>query len=279
MLNDQTIKLELDLRNGLTRALRKNSSWGKLFGDFIELLRKKRLNAYLFGGTVRDLLLVNVTEPPRDLDIVVDDGSFDFFRHDLATDEIKQNRFGGLKCKFRSLEIDVWPLKSTWAFQKGYRDHISFASLPSTTFFNLDAVVAEIAPAKGVARKVFDCGFFNGVLHKRIECNLTPTEYPELNAVRGFVLGQKTGFHFGNGFCRFLFDLVYVQRRTDFEAVQLQHYKRVRVPQNILMSNVDEMRKLLNKNPESTFQPKFPRTTQKEFGFDPEPPCFEFAKP
>jgi hypothetical protein len=278
MLSERRTRLESELRKRLIRALRKDSSWGRLFGDFIGLIRTNHLTAYLFGGTVRDLLLSNATIPPRDLDLVVDDRSFEFFLNDFRADQIARNRFGGLKCKFNTLEIDVWPLKRTWAFQKGYRQEPSFASLPSTAFFNLDAVVAEIAPAKGKPRAIYDCGFFDGVLHQRIECNLELTEFPELNAVRGFVLAQRTGFHFSNQFCRFLFELVFTTKKTDFETVQIHHYKRIRIPSTVLEENFEQIRRLLNKAPQSTYLPRFPREIQDEFSFEADPLCFEFAR-
>jgi|SRR5258708_4342023 len=103
------------------------------------------------------------------------------------------------------------------------------------------------------------------------------TEYPELNAVRGFVLAQRTGFHFSNRLCRYLLDLSYTKRRMQFDDVQLQHYKRILLPQTLLSHFMDQMRIVLNKNPDSTYLPSFPRSTQREFSFDHGSPYFEFA--
>ncbi|HWA28909.1 MAG TPA: hypothetical protein VG734_24875 [Lacunisphaera sp.] len=279
MLNEKISELESKLRNRLVRALRKDSSWGKLFGEFIHLIKERQLTAYLFGGTVRDLLLLNATQPPRDLDIVVDDSSFEFFLNELPLEKISRNRFGGLKCNFKTLEIDVWPLRKTWAFEKGYRQEFTFGALPTTTFLNLDAIVAEISPPKGRPRRIYESGFFVGVIEKKIDCNLELTEYPELNIVRGFVLSQRTGYHFSNRFCRFLLDLVYAKNPSDFERAQLQHYKRIRIPKKLLHENFEQIRKTLNTNPCSSFLPIFPRTTQQEFTFVPGPYCFEAMTP
>jgi len=265
MLNEKIDLLESELRGRLIRALRKNSSWGKIFGDFIDDIRKENLTAYLFGGTVRDLLVLGAKTPPRDLDLVVDSNAFEYFRHQFQFDRMSSNRFGGIKCKFNT-------------FQKGYRTDVTFRSLPSTAFYNLDAIVAEIVPSKGKSRVIHECGFFKGMINRQIDYNLEITEHPELNAVRGFVLAQRTGFHFSNRLCKFLFDLFFIKKRKHYEDIQLQHYKRVRIPEEVLIWNFEQMRMILNKNPQSTYLPVFPKLIQDEFLFDPEPLCFGFAE-
>jgi len=74
-----------------------------------------------------------------------------------------------------------------------------------------------------------------------------------------------------------MYDLYFKRRHTHFEEVQHKHYKRIRVAQEVIDYNMDELRRILNVNPSSTFLPRFPRQIQEEFWFEPEPLCFEWA--
>lgn len=274
MESERTQPLETSLRRNLTRALRRHSTWGHRFGEIFALLRGLQLNCFLFGGTVRDILLHGPARPPRDLDIVLDAASFEEFASIFPAKLRKRNRFGGIKCDFKAVEIDAWPLESTWALRKGFRSGSGFEVLPSTAFFNLDAIVAEIAPQRWQKRRIFESGFLDGVVRRQIDCNLELTDFPELNVVRGFVFAQKTGFHFSNRFCRFLVESVVRQQRNDFANCQLDHYGKIRFPVDLIVRTVDEIRRILNRDPQSTFLPRFPGETQLEFEFDPDPSWF-----
>lgn len=266
--------LEARLRDDLTRALRRESAWGDLYGEIFGIIRDNGLNCFLFGGTVRDVLINGVAHRPRDLDIVFDESSFDQFSHLFAQSILKRNRFGGLKCVYKGVTIDAWPLQKTWAITKGFASGTDFDVLPKTAFFNLDAIVAEIAPAQWSQRRIFDRGFFEGVKRREIECNLEKTDFPELNIVRGFALAQATGFSFSNSFCHFVVKHLSRIGADEIEALQFDHYKRVRLSGEFIAQTVRSVRDMLAHDSQATFEPKFPnapRLAQLQLEMDPDP--------
>jgi len=274
--------LEANLRDNLGRALRRDSSWGSIYGEVFHLLRENAISAFLFGGTVRDVLLKGVTHRPRDLDIVFDVEGFDCFSSLFSKKIRRRNRFGGLKCSYKGVEIDAWPLHRTWAIAQGLKSGAGFEVLPETAFFNLDAIVAEIAPAQGLQRRIFDRGFFEGVARKQIECNFEPTNFPELNIIRGFVLARSTGFEFSNAFCRFIVEHLDGVTANEIETCQLEHYRRIRLPPDFIRTTVEQIKVSLARLPEGAFPitfPPSPRAAQLRFEMDPDPKWLAFTSP
>ena len=74
----------------------------------------------LFGGMLRDLSLVGNVGFKSDIDLVIDteeDESLDYL---LKTYSAKRNKFGGYRLCLSKWKVDIWMLKSTWAFREGY---------------------------------------------------------------------------------------------------------------------------------------------------------------
>jgi len=274
MLLETSAAYEADLREKLQRALRRESAWGNDYGEVFAKIRDNGLNAFLFGGTVRDIALNGPTHRPRDLDIVFDQKGFDAFCLLFEAGIKRRNRFGGIKCSYRGIEIDAWPLHRTWAIAKGLAPAAGFEILPGTAFFNLDAIVAEIAPVAGTQRRIFERDFYTGVRSRTIDCILDKTDFPDLNIVRGFVLAKGTGFSFSNQFCRFV--TAHLKKRTpeEIESLQFEHYRKVRIPGSLIAETVMAIQEALAANRNSEYSPVFPpaeHAAQLEFEIDPDP--------
>jgi hypothetical protein len=191
-------------------------------------------SSVLFGGTLRSLLWSrlyrNRPGRPRDIDVVVRGVDVEDLRSNLSR-VLRETRFGGLKVQRDNWQFDVWPLHSTWMFSVDQALEASFAQLPFTTAFNLEAIAVEVWPAKaGLPRIVFsgDDQFFEGMAGRFVELNRPENPFPELTVVRGLLLAQALDFHLGPRLAEFIADIGPRIRDTEIESLQLKHYGLVR---------------------------------------------------
>jgi len=150
-------------------------------------------SAFLFGGVLRDLMIYGASATPRDLDIVVSSvtkGMEKLFERTLK----RRNRFGGYCLDSEGWLFDVWELSSTWAFRDGIVAAQGFEDLPRTTFLNIHAIVAELAPAAGKQRRIYSSGFFDAVASRTVDVNCEENPFPGLCVVRSFLAADKFGF-------------------------------------------------------------------------------------
>lgn len=72
----------------------------------------------LFGGVVRDLIVLGGKYYPRDVDVVLQNATTEELINEFQTREYKLNRFGGLHLNVNRWAFDVWPLEKTWGSLK-----------------------------------------------------------------------------------------------------------------------------------------------------------------
>lgn len=232
-------------------------------------LKDAETPAVFFGGTPRSLLTSRVFEKrfgrPRDVDIVVSGVSVDFLRERFASLISRENRFGGLQLRSRGWEFDIWPLARTWAFVHDAIACPSFAELPKTTFFNLEAVAVEIWPKPGQARKLYsgDDQFFDGILSRTLEVNREDNPFPELCVVRALVIGSALDFKLGPKLSAYVATSGARLSPDDLEAIQAKHYGRVRCSGRTLREWIDYVSEQNVRDPNAPIP--LPRKGQLDF--------------
>src|SRR5687767_661739 len=92
----------------VTRLRARNSGIDQFISSLAEVGRPS-----MVGGLVRDAVL---GRRPRDLDIVVE-CSEGALQQLMGLYPHRRNSFGGYKVEIAGLELDVWTVKSTWAFR------------------------------------------------------------------------------------------------------------------------------------------------------------------
>lgn len=212
---------------------RADVKWSEPILHTLNDLRDLRGRAVFFGGTLRSLVLSRLLKRklgrPRDIDIVVAGADISELRERFRQITKRETRFGGLQLERRRWSFDVWPLDRTWAFLRDTSTAPRFAALPSTTFFNLEAIAVDVWPAPGHRRTVYsgDDQFFEGVLSRTIEVNREDNPFPSLCVVRALVMASAIDFAIGPRLAEYL--TVHGARTTNAELddVQRKHYGRV----------------------------------------------------
>lgn len=224
------------LRNEVASFCRRdNTRWRLSVSKTIEEIRKRDWRAVFFGGTLRSLLLsrLNNNEPgrPRDIDIVMSGASIHDLQDSFQRYISRKTRFGGLQLKRIDWHFDVWPLEETYAFKERSIESPSFKDLPSTTFFNIEAIAMEVWPS-GPQREVFayDDQFFRGIIHRTIEINFEQNPFPELCVVRALVMAANLQWKIGPRLLSYLGRYGPNMSPVDFEEVQRKHYGHIQWP-------------------------------------------------
>src|SRR5437016_6154680 len=138
MSDPKTASLERRLRKRFELFLNGRAKQRKTLVNTIRNLKACGSPAFVFGGTVRDLMVSRLPFIPRDLDIVaqsLDDAGFQsLLRKNLCV----ENRFGGYHLHIQGWKFDLWALSDTWAFKERLVPEISFESLPKTSYLNIE---------------------------------------------------------------------------------------------------------------------------------------------
>lgn len=246
--NQQIELLKKLLRDEVSSFCRHDDiGWRSSISKTIEEIRKQEWCAVFFGGTLRSLLLsrINSNEPgrPRDIDIVMVGASLQEMRNSFEPYISRQTRFGGLQLKRVNWQFDVWPLEETYAFKERGIQSPDLEDLPSTTFFNVEAVAVEVWPKRGHARKIFsgDDQFFRGVIDRTIEINREANPFPELCVVRALVMAANLKWKVGSRLLSYLENHGHAMSPADFEAIQEKHYGKVQWPASLFKKAMEEV--------------------------------------
>lgn len=224
---------------------RDNSLWKRPIVETLRDLRIGNVQAVLFGGTLRTLLLSRLADGtpgrPRDVDIVVSGLSIEALKTRFQAIITRETRFGGIQLQRREWQFDVWPLGQTWAFMHDRRTVPAFEALPSTTFFNLEAIAVDVWAPRGHRRRLYsgDDQFFEGVLSRTLEVNREDNPFPALCVVRALVMSADLDFRIGPRLAHYIAlhgkDLTSV----NMDDLQRKHYGRVRADGETLRVWID----------------------------------------
>jgi hypothetical protein len=198
--------------------------------------------AYLFGGTLRDLMVFGPSVAPRDVDVVVSGARIASLARSLGDRIRRETRFGGLHLEAGGWLFDVWPLSDTWAFRYGGVAFRGAWDLPKTTFLTVEAVAVDLAVRPGSARRVYANGFFEALSSKTIEINFEENPFPELCVVRSLVTAARLRFAIGPRLARYI---VHHASRVPTEQlidVQRSHYGCVKCHEDEMQSWITAIR-------------------------------------
>ena len=239
------------LRERLARFLSNHSDWKTPLKLTLDRIGQNHWEAAIFGGVLRDLLVLGNAQLPRDVDIVVnvtDASELEDVFGDVLHDK---TRFGGLRLRPKGWLIDVWTLNNTWAFRTGFLKNPSFTQLPCTTFLNVEAVAAEIVPQSGYPRRIYSAGFFEAVENKLLDINFEPNPYPALCTVRSIITALRLGFSLSGRLAQYIVNCARELPAQAFVDAQMSHYGNVRVRQGRLLEYIDSLEKQLHASAEA----------------------------
>ena len=247
MDKDATIsQLKAMLRKDVAYLCRRyDRLWTEPIVRTLREIRETNIQAVLFGGTLRSLLLSRLYQQrlgrPRDLDIVVAGSSLDELRERFRAIITRETRFGGLTLERRNWHFDVWPLQRTWAFLQDNTQPARFSALPFTTFFNLEAVAVDVWASPGRRRTIYsgDDQFFKGIILRTLEINREDNPFPALCVVRSLIMAWSTGFSMGPRLARYLMLHGPAISDAELEDMQRRHYGKMRC-------DIDTMRRWLD---------------------------------
>jgi len=254
--------------------------WSKPIVDMVRDLRMANTQAVFFGGTLRSLLVSRLKTGkfgrPRDIDIVISGISLDQLRERFQDYVTRETRFGGLQMKRFDWQFDIWPLEYTMAFRKNQIETPQFDALPTTTFFNLEAIAVDVWTPHGKSRNIYSGNdqFFNGLIDRVLELNYEDNPFPVLCVVRTLVLASDIHFAIGPRLAKYLANVSLTISDTDLQSVQLKHYGRTRY-------NVSTLREWLqyiaNRMQQGCQDPiSLPLLTQMPLWPENEPPKLKF---
>jgi hypothetical protein len=214
------------------RALfRPNGSvWKSPILQVLGELRQSDVQAVLFGGTLRSLLVSRIFDGrfgrPRDIDVVVSGAALSQLEERFSSMIARHTRFGGLQLRNGSWRFDVWPLNETWAFRKDLRVSPGFEDLPSTTAFNLEAIAVEAWSRAGRPRALFSGNdqFFEGLLSRTLELNRTDSPFPELTVIRGVIMATELRFRIGPRLAEYIGEIGPNLSEEAIARIQAHHY-------------------------------------------------------
>jgi hypothetical protein len=247
--------------------------WKMPIVETLRELRSINLQAVLFGGTLRSLLvprlLQNKPGRPRDIDIVVAGATVNTLRDHFESIVARETRFGGLQLRRRDWHFDVWPLQATWAFINDSVEHPDFSALPSTTFFNLEAIAVEVWPQPGHARRIFsgDGQFFNGLIQQTLEINREENPFPGLCVVRALVMATSLDFKLGPRLIRYVADHGSRLRDDELEHIQRAHYGQVRICASTMRSWIELLVDAQMKGSSQSYRLPIARQLELDLGF------------
>lgn len=235
-------QLEAELRRRVSRLLDDDAKWKSPRTELLDRLSGLQEPAYLFGGTVRDIMLRSPYHAFRDIDVVVYGTTTNRLRAEFNNYVARETRFGGLHLDVKGWLFDVWPLEDTWAIRQ-FPELLSPdpASLARTTFMTIEAVVVHLNGERGRPREVFEYGFFEALATKTIELNFEHTPYAALNIVRSLLTARRLHFSIGPRLAEFICRRVPQSDMDEFVAAQRHHYGRVIVNQEVLSQWLTEL--------------------------------------
>jgi hypothetical protein len=190
---------------------------------------------YIFSGVIRNFFL-NISEPIRDLDIIVD---CDCEIHNVFRGyDIKRNSFGGYKIDVNGFNIDLWCIKDTWMyrFQRVLEfDSSLFLDIPNTAFFNFSSILFDLKNKTFIYKK----DFIRFLRNKELDVVNEINPNYELCIVNSLYYSDKYKLTIGDNLKRLIiarhFDI------TDYSSAQEKHFGRVLYPNHEIKSRIQTL--------------------------------------
>ncbi|MEM6814168.1 MAG: hypothetical protein AAF600_07195 [Bacteroidota bacterium] len=223
MANLET-SFENDLRDRFREYLKNlpRTKNKKVIYSLFQKLKKLELDLYLFGGFPKDIYFKKYKAIPRDIDLVVLQNNLNGLLDEFKDYRIEKSRFGGIKIKYEGIDVDIWPLAKTWAFENGNIPLSNVDSLSKTTFLNIESIAIELYPKENT-RKIVTDGFLDATKEKVLELNLQDNPFPELNIARALYSAKRLKYTFGPKLMEFI--SASLKRHDEDEILQIYERK------------------------------------------------------
>lgn len=150
--------------------------------------------AVLFGGVVRDAMLLGAEARPRDLDVVFDGASPWKVRKAFGGENVRMNQMGGLNFDVGGVSVDAWHLHRTWAFHERKFRNPAFEDLLWSASFNIEAGLADIVPE---LERVYDGGMSEAMRTRVLEMQFPSTPSPTMLVIRAAMFSMRFQMKFG----------------------------------------------------------------------------------
>jgi len=219
---------------------------------------------FIFGGLLRDILILGIRDNPRDVDIVVRNGTSEELESSLQQYIKRRNRFGGFQLQLSRWNIDVWALDRTWAFVGNNQMAATAENLPKTTFLNVEAIAISLG-ADGNVVDVFEHGFFEAVRTQTLDINLEENPYPALSAVRSLATALKLKYAISPRLARYILKTHNELGVESMVAAQESHYGWVRFGTDNVRALATYLKEELETHPTSPITLPGSRTEQLTF--------------
>jgi hypothetical protein len=192
--------------------------------DLFNILRESGVEAYIFGGAIRDIAIMGPYVRPRDLDVVVSGYSGEALERLLEQWIVRRTRFGGFHVRVGHEAFDIWASDDSWAIREFPLFASSPSDLPTTTPFTLEAVVVTAYATTHAGREIWERGFFDALNRRVIELNFEPHQCSSLTFVRAISLAHKTGFGIGPRLASYMARVAAITSPDDLAAQASSHY-------------------------------------------------------
>ncbi len=183
----------------------------------------------IFGGMLRDLSLLGNEGFDSDIDLVIDTDKEDELDALLRPYRPVQNKFGGYRLKLSRWPVDIWLLKSTWAFKKGHVEGDTFTDLCKTTFFDWDGIVYKVGDGSILTVE----GYFDHINEGLLDINLENNPNPMGNIVKAFRYREKYGAGFSSRLAKYIYENL-----EDFDPGVISLYENKSHDRPVLSRNV-----------------------------------------
>lgn len=239
---------ELRLRNRLSKFVRGDARWKQPLQQALARLLQNDWSAVLFGGVLRDLAVSERVEVPRDADVVVYGPSRQDLENVFGDLVTHKNRFGGLRLRTQGWLIDIWRLQDTWAVKTGLVPAQGIEDLVRTTFFNIEAIAADIHTVKGRPRHVYSSRFFDAITEQTLDVNLEENPYPGLCVVRTILMAIRLDFLLSRRLASYVVKQASKISMTRLIEAQESHYGKIRIDESRIEMVVQSLSDQLARN-------------------------------
>jgi hypothetical protein len=245
---DDSALIEIRLRAKISRFLKKPGRIGAAV-SILKDWEQRGWSPVLFGGTIRDLVVLGLKQYPRDIDIVLNNVTIEQVRKEFRGQDYKLNRFGGMHLNIARWSFDVWPLEKTWAFTVDHSLAPVTENLPKTTFLDVEAVAATFDSAFRL-KKIYSYGFFEAIANRCIDINYADNPFPALCAIRTVITASKLRFKVSSRLASYFIKTVQQYGRSDLIVAQKRHYNRIIFDEEDLTNFIIHFESSLHSNPQ-----------------------------
>ncbi len=176
-------------------------------------------NVFIFSGIIRNFFL-KINEI-RDVDLVV---SSDKIVPDLLSSyDFRRNSFGGYKISIGGINIDLWSLEKTWAFNLQTTLNYQLENvLHNTAFFNFSSVVYSMKDAKFF----YSEDFVKFIKTKTLDVVFVPNANIGLCVVNTFYYSDKYRLKVSKKLAQVVKNF-HAQIDNDYDSIQLKHFGKI----------------------------------------------------